>query len=81
MATQQAHTDSFRRLNDQGTHIMTSMTIEEKIRARAYELWQLDGELEGCADEYWYLARTLVENELRQADTNEPGKGNLSGTD
>ncbi len=39
---------------------MNDMTLEEKSRARAYELWQLDGGLEGCADEYWHMARALV---------------------
>jgi hypothetical protein len=32
-------------------------TFEERIRARAYELWQPDGSLEDCADEYWRMAR------------------------
>ncbi|MFM0756010.1 MULTISPECIES: DUF2934 domain-containing protein [Paraburkholderia] len=31
---------------------MSETTLEEKIRARAFELWQQDGSLEGCADEY-----------------------------
>jgi hypothetical protein len=26
-------------------------------------LWQLDGSLEGCADEYWRMARTLMERQ------------------
>lgn len=43
---------------------MSDMTVEERIRARAYELWQQDGALEGCADEYWHMARTLVEKEM-----------------
>jgi hypothetical protein len=43
---------------------MSTMTMEEKIRVRAYELWQQDGSLEGCADEYWHLARAQVENEM-----------------
>ncbi|CAE6774919.1 hypothetical protein R69927_04166 [Paraburkholderia domus] len=40
---------------------MSDPTIEEKIRVRAYELWQQDGCLEGCADEYWHM----VSNELK----------------
>ncbi|MFM0030727.1 DUF2934 domain-containing protein [Paraburkholderia madseniana] len=54
---------------------MSGMTVEEKIRARAYELWQLDGGLEGCADEYWRMARALVEKEMAgasAADTGDP---------
>jgi hypothetical protein len=47
---------------------MSDMTVEERIRARAYELWQQDGSLEGCADEYWRLARVLVEKEMAVLD-------------
>ncbi|WP_321207367.1 DUF2934 domain-containing protein [Paraburkholderia domus] len=43
------------------TIAMSDPTIEEKIRVRAYELWQQDGCLEGCADEYWHM----VSNELK----------------
>ncbi|MFL9912956.1 DUF2934 domain-containing protein [Paraburkholderia fungorum] len=43
---------------------MNTATFEERIRAKAYELWQEDGSMEGCADEYWRKARTLVEAEL-----------------
>lgn len=45
-----------------------SMTVKERIRARAYELWQQDGALEGCADEYWHMARVLVEKETATPD-------------
>jgi hypothetical protein len=47
---------------------MNNMTVEERIRARAYELWQQDGSLEGCADEYWHMARALVEKEMAAPD-------------
>ena len=46
---------------------MPEMTLAERIRERAFQLWQLDGSLEGCADEYWRIARALVEREA-QAD-------------
>lgn len=55
---------------------MSEMTVEEKICARAFELWQQDGGLEGCADEYWRMARALVEKELAipdAAQTADPG--------
>jgi Protein of unknown function (DUF2934) len=39
-------------------------TMEERIRKRAYELWQQDGSMEGCADEYWRQARQIVEREM-----------------
>jgi len=47
---------------------MNLMSVEERIRARAYELWQQDGSLEGCADEYWHMARELVEKEMAAPD-------------
>jgi hypothetical protein len=47
-----------------GDYDMPELTLEEKIRERAYQLWQLDGSLEGCADEYWRMARALVEEEI-----------------
>jgi hypothetical protein len=50
---------------------MSEMTVEEMIRARAYELWQQDGGLEGCADEYWQMARALVEKETAIPDAAE----------
>ncbi|WP_156516626.1 DUF2934 domain-containing protein [Paraburkholderia caribensis] len=40
--------------------------IERRIRARAYTLWQEDGSMEGCADEYWRIARSLVEAEIAE---------------
>jgi hypothetical protein len=43
---------------------MHTATVEERIRTKAYELWQEDGSMEGCADEYWRRARGLVEAEL-----------------
>ncbi|MEZ0606071.1 DUF2934 domain-containing protein [Paraburkholderia sp. IW21] len=55
---------------------MSATTVEEKIRARAYELWQLDGALEGCADEYWRTARALVEKE-----TTAPGAAGAGDPD
>jgi hypothetical protein len=45
-------------------------TIEQRIRDRAYQLWQQDGALEGCADEYWYQARQMVEQEISEDEGN-----------
>ncbi|EIM98003.1 hypothetical protein WQE_26300 [Paraburkholderia hospita] len=55
---------------------MSEMTAEVKIRARAFELWQQDGSLEGCADEYWRMARAPVEKAIAipdAAQTGDPG--------
>jgi hypothetical protein len=48
--------------------LMRAETIEERIRAKAYELWQEDGSMEGCADEYWRRARSLVEAEIAEEE-------------
>ena len=43
---------------------LEALTLEQRIRTRAEELWKQDGSLEGCADEYWRHARSLVELEM-----------------
>ena len=43
-------------------------TIEDRVRERAYALWERDGRPEGRSDEYWQLARSEV-----QAEDGEPG--------
>lgn len=45
---------------------MQAVTLEQRIRTKAYELWQEDGGMEGCADEYWRKARDLVEAEVAE---------------
>ncbi|WP_168788108.1 DUF2934 domain-containing protein [Paraburkholderia aromaticivorans] len=60
---------------------MSDPTIEEKIRARAYELWQRDGCLEGCADEYWHMAPALVEKEMAVPDAAETGDADAPAPD
>ena len=41
----------------------TSETLEQRIRERAYALWQSDGSPEGRADDFWDLARRQLEAE------------------
>ena len=36
---------------------------EQRIRKKAYQLWEADGSPEGKADEYWHRARQLIEND------------------
>lgn len=43
---------------------LKALTVEQRIRTRADELWKEDGSLEGCADEYWRQARELIELEV-----------------
>ncbi|MDR7008949.1 DUF2934 domain-containing protein [Paraburkholderia strydomiana] len=57
---------------------MDRKTVEERIRARAYELWQEDGSLEGCADEYWHIARALVEKEIASREPSPDVNGGNS---
>jgi hypothetical protein len=45
---------------------MEPQTIEKRIRGRAFQLWQQDGALEGCADEYWHQARQMIEREITE---------------
>lgn len=59
---------------------MSNTTVEERIRMRAYELWQQDGGLEGCADEYWHMARALVEQEIKALDAAAGGATDLPPT-
>ena len=52
---------------------MTNEALENRIRERAYRLWELDGRPEGKAEDYWTRARHLIEAEVR-----EHGGGDLS---
>lgn len=56
-----------------GDRNMTSDMLEDRIRERAYRLWEQDGRPEGKADDYWTRARHLIEAEVR-----EHGGGDLS---
>jgi hypothetical protein len=59
---------------------MDNISREEKIRVRAYELWEKDGSPAGRADEYWEQARAQIDEEESAADENgtEP-KSRLPG--
>ena len=41
----------------------TNENLEQRIRERAYALWQSDGSPDGRADEYWDLARRQLQAE------------------
>lgn len=60
---------------------MSDTTLAERIRARAYALWQQDGSLEGCADEYWRQARALVEQEITVPDALKTGDAEAPAPD
>ena len=44
------------------------MTLEERIRQRAYEMWEEAGRPAGRAEEYWQKARAEVAAEDAAAD-------------
>jgi hypothetical protein len=46
---------------------------EERIRKRAYELWEEDGAPEGRADEYWHRARHLIDQEAQSTSSASAG--------
>jgi hypothetical protein len=50
---------------------MVLRSKDERIRGRAYTLWEEDGALEGCADEYWRQAREQIEGELRREENGD----------
>lgn len=41
--------------------------IERRVRARAYELWELEGRPEGSPEAYWHRAKELIEAETHSA--------------
>ena len=47
---------------------MSDMSVEERVRERAYQLWERDGSPEGHADEYWHQAWAEI-----MAQEDEPG--------
>lgn len=46
------------------------MIDEEKIRERAYELWELDGKPEGADQDYWRQAQVQLEAEIQPPGAN-----------
>ena len=53
--------------------------LEERIRQRAYELWEADGRPHGRADEHWARARALVASEAENATEEGAGQGIVGG--
>jgi hypothetical protein len=52
-------------------------TLEERVRARAYALWEQDGRPEDRSDECWHRARSEVEAE--EAEPGDEGPDILTG--
>ncbi len=49
---------------------------EQRIRQRAYLLWEAEGAQPGRADEYWKRARELIEDEDKSAYPPTQSRGN-----
>jgi len=45
---------------------------EEKVRTRAYEIWEREGRPTGRAQQHWEQARREIENESRQGQAPSP---------
>ena len=41
--------------------------LEERIRERAYSLWEMEGKQDGGVHAYWERARELIESEGKAA--------------
>jgi len=53
----------------------TSADTEQRIRKRAYLMWEAEGRQEGGVDEYWYRARELIEAESHSAHPPAQSRG------
>ena len=47
-------------------------TIEDRVRDRAYALWEKDGRPDGRSDGYWQQARSEVEAEEAEPGNESP---------
>ncbi|UIP32925.1 DUF2934 domain-containing protein [Stutzerimonas kunmingensis] len=44
------------------------MNVDERIRQRAYEIWQAEGQPEGKESEHWQQAREEIEPFYKEGD-------------
>lgn len=49
-----------------------SQDVEQRIRERAYAIWQDKGCPEGCDHEHWYLAEQEIAGAAAKADGEAP---------
>ena len=50
-------------------------SIEDRVRQRAYALWEQDGRRSGRSDDYWRQARSEVEAEEAESGSDAEGTG------
>lgn len=48
---------------------------EERIRQLAFQLWQIDGSPEAKAEDYWFRAAEMVDQELAGSIPVSPNNG------
>lgn len=63
-------------LSEKPTEGEPAADTKQRIRERAYMLWELEGKQEGRADEYGHRARELIEDENQSAYPPTQSRGN-----
>jgi hypothetical protein len=51
---------------------------EQRVRERAYALWEAEGRAQGRDEEYWHRAQELIDDETRSAYPPAHSRGNRS---
>ena len=54
----------------------TAADTEQRVRERAYMLWEGEGRQEGRADKYWNRAREIIDDEAQSAFPPAQSRGN-----
>lgn len=49
------------------TDVEHEQDLEQRIRERAYHMWEMEGRADGRADEYWERAEEMIEAETHAA--------------
>ena len=55
-------------------------THEDRVRARAYQLWEEAGRPDGRSAEFWHRARAEVDEEMKSEGTQPQTAGETLGT-
>ena len=50
--------------------------LDDRIRARAYALWEAEGRPEGRSEEYWHRAQELIQDEGQSGYPPAQSRGN-----
>jgi len=66
-------------LADQIVNDRNTEELEQRIREKAFQLWEEEGQPEGRSEDNWNLARELVAIEDNQSATTRPVSGEQAG--